>query len=432
MKMGIVSPFIVFKNQKRPFEMPSEWRILTMITDENEARVFSVQSMVDRAMRKPIDSPVLTECLSHSNTVAVIIEDMTRSSPKREVLLRLLDELNAAHIKEQNISIIIGLGTHRAMKPDDIDKLYGQDLTTRFAVFNHDCRSPDMVKIGNLGSGTAVRINRKVHESSFKIGIGSIVPHPLSGFGGGGKIIFPGVVDFDSVLDHHLRLSFHPGTGLGKLKANLFYEEVQTMAQASGLNFIINCILDQRAQVRDVVAGDPISAHLEGIMRSQQAISRKFKGKSDITITTAYPHIEGSQIIKAIAPATRVTHEGGCIILVAECRGGIPDYVLKSFARFHERYGRNLINGVQSYFERRRLIMREGAIDFNMAMAFTLAALQRFRIILVSPDISRVEGEKMGFIHAENLDAAFDMASSFYPSPTVNIIPLGGIILPIF
>ena len=403
-----------------------------MTADEKESRAFSVQSMVDRAMREPIESPVLAECLRHSDTAAVVIEDMTRPSPKREVLIRLLDELDAAHIKEENISIIIGLGTHQAIKPDDITKLFGQDLTTRYAFFNHDCWSSDLVKIGNFASGTAVKINRRVHEASFKIGIGSIVPHPLNGFGGGGKIMFPGVADFDSILDHHLRLSFHPGTGLGKLKANPFYEEVQTMAQTSGLNFIINCILDQRAQVRDVVAGDPISVHREGIQRSQKVISRKFKGKSDITITTAYPHVEGSQIIKAVAPAARVTHEGGCIILVAECRGGIPDFVLNGFARFHELHGRDIMQGVQSYFERKSLIMSEGAVDFNMAMAFTLAALQRFRIILVSPDISRVEAEKMGFILAEDLDDAFDIASSFHPSPTVNIIPLGGIILPVF
>jgi len=38
----------------------------------------------------------------------------------------------------------------------------------------------------------------------------------------------------------------------------------------------------------------------------------------------------------------------------------------------------------------------------------------------------------MGFLYAKNMDNAFDIASSLYPSPTVNIIPLGGIILPIF
>ncbi len=76
--------------------------------------------------------------------------------------------------------------------------------------------------------------------------------------------------------------------------------------------------------------------------------------------------------------------------------------------------------------------MEEGAIDFNMALAMTLAIQHRFKIILVSKDITREVGEKMGFIYAEDLQEAFDLSATICPpNPEVHIIPSGGVILPV-
>lgn len=80
-----------------------------------------------------------------------------------------------------------------------------------------DCHAPDLVPIGRLGDGTEVRNNRLAHAADFRLGIGSIFPHPLNGFGGGGKILFPGIADYDSIFTHHLRHAFRGGFALGVL-----------------------------------------------------------------------------------------------------------------------------------------------------------------------------------------------------------------------
>ena len=51
-----------------------------------------------------------------------------------------------------------------------------------------------------------------------KIGIGCIVPHAFSGFGGGGKIILPGVSHIDSIAyNHGTVVKEHPDcVGVGK------------------------------------------------------------------------------------------------------------------------------------------------------------------------------------------------------------------------
>ena len=423
--------FIIHRNQKISFDVPPEWRLLTFAAFSEQKGSKDVKEQTKRALRNPIQSPSLKEGLTSSDRIAVIVEDITRASPKKIVLETLLEFLDQIHIPKQNITIIISLGTHRGLTPEELENTFGRDLLDRYEFTNHDCHAPDLVPVGRLKTGRAVKINRKVYEATFKIGIGSIFPHPMNGFGGGGKILFPGIADFDAILEHHYKYTFEEGTGLGKIKGNLFYEEVCSIARSAKLNFIINCILDQNDDVHDIVAGDPIHAHLAGIEKCKDILSQRFSKKSDLTLITSFPYTEGPQIVKPLIPASMVTKEGGCIILAADCTDNLPDAFVDSFEKFHSKYGDNLLKCVLEHFENNRSIMEGGAIDFNMALGLTLAVQHRFKIILVSEDIPREKGEKMGFIYSENLENAFELSAAISPNPEVHIIPSGGVILPI-
>jgi len=424
--------FIICRDQKLSFDIPSGWNLLTFATPVDQSPHSDAGELTKRALNNPIQSPTLRDRLTPSDTIAVIVEDLTRASPKKIILETLLQELDDSRIPDENISMVISLGTHRGLTLGELESAFGKELLSRYRFFNHDCRGADLVPVARLKTGREVKVNRTVHEATFRIGIGSIFPHPMNGFGGGGKILFPGVSDFDSIREHHFRYTFQKGTGLGKLEGNTFYEEVCAVATEADLNFVINTILDQGDRVYDIVSGDPIHAHLEGIVKSKGIISQGFSGESDLTIITSFPYDEGPQIVKPLAPAAMVTKEGGCIILAADCTGNLPDAFVDSFEKFHSRYGNNLLAGVLDHFENNRLIMEEGAIDFNMALGMTLALQHRFRIILVSQDIPRETGEKMGFIYAEDLNQAFDLSAEMCPPhPGVHIIPAGGVILPV-
>ena len=422
--------FIFYQHQKIPFEIPPKWKVLTFAQFNDYPLRRNVRELTKNAIKNPIESLSLKDSLSSSDRIAIIVEDLTRASPKKRILEALIEELDQVPIHRENVSVIIAVGTHRGLTPEELETTFGRELLDRYEFINHDCYAPDLVYVGKLKTGQDVKINRKVHEATFRIGIGSIVPHPMNGFGGGGKILFPGVADFDSILQHHLKYTFHKGTGLGKIRENIFYDEVCAIARSAKLDFIINSILDQKDQVYDVVFGDPIHAHLVGIERSKAIISKKFLKKSDLTVITSFPYMEGPQIVKPLIPASMVTKEGGCIILAADCEGNIPDAFVESFERFHSEYGNDLLGGVLKHFENNHLIMEGGAIDFNMALGLTLALQHRFNIILLSKDIPREKGEKMGFIFAEDLEKAFELSETVCPHPKVHIIPSGGIILP--
>ena len=424
--------FIIRRGQKSSFEIPPEWKTLTFAKFNEYSAQKDVRELTKKALKSPVHSKALKDSLSTSDKIAIIVEDLTRASPKKLILDTLLDELDAVGIPNENICVIIALGTHRDLTPEELASTFGRELLDRYEFVNHDCHSSDLVPVATLKTGRAVKINRKVHDATFRIGIGSIFPHPMNGFGGGGKILFPGIADFESIREHHLKYTFHEGTGLGKIEGNAFYEQICSIARAARLDYVINSILDQRDQVYDLVSGDPVQAHLAGIEKSKDIICQKFQKKSDVTIITSFPYAEGPQIVKPLAPAAMVTKEGGCIILSADCEGNLPDAFVDSFERFHSKYSNNLLGGVLDHFEGNRLIMEGGAIDFNMALGMTLATQHRFKIILVSKDISKETGEKMGFMYEEDLEQAFKLSADICPlNPEVHIIPSGGVILPV-
>ncbi|MBW1805515.1 MAG: DUF2088 domain-containing protein, partial [Deltaproteobacteria bacterium] len=185
--------FIIQRGQKRFFEIPPEWNLLTFATVSDKQQVRDVKELTKDALRNPIQASPLEESLSGSDMVVILVEDITRTSPKRIILECILEVLNQTGIPKRNISIIIALGTHRGLTSDELESTYGRDLVDQYEFSNHDCNADDLVTIGRLDTGGDIRINRKFHEATFRIGIGSIVPHPMNGFGGGGKILFPGV-----------------------------------------------------------------------------------------------------------------------------------------------------------------------------------------------------------------------------------------------
>jgi len=423
--------FIIKRGKKEFFNIPSEWNLLTFAILDDHPPHNDVSGLTKKALRNPIESSRLAERLSPSDTIAILIEDLTRASPKGVILQAVLEELEKAGIPDGNIQIIMALGTHRGLTREELEGAFGAELLKRYRFINHDCHAPDLIPVGQLLTGRTVKINRKVHEAHFRIGIGSVFPHPMNGFGGGGKILFPGVADFDSILDHHFQYTFHEGTGLGKIEGNLFYSQVSAVARTARLDFIINSILDQNDRVNDLIAGDPVNAHLAGIEKSKGIISQEFGRKADLTVITSFPYTEGPQIVKPLAPASMVTREGGCIILCADLTGDLPDAFVDSFHRFHSEHGDDLLGSVLQHFSHNRLIMKGGAIDFNMALGMTLAIQHRFKIVLVSQDIPKEKTEKMGFIYAGGLQEAFEIGAEICPRPDVHIIPSGGVILPI-
>jgi nickel-dependent lactate racemase len=423
--------FVRYGSEKWYFDPPSGWRVLTFASFRDRPGEENVEDLTRRALNNPVRSLPLKERISPSDVVAILVEDQTRSSPKKAILKTLLQELEEARVPRKNISVIVALGTHRPLSAEEMESVYGQDVVRNYDFVNHDCHASDLVPVGKLMTGAVVKINRRAAEASFRIGIGSVFPHPLNGFGGGGKILFPGISNFDAILEHHLRYSFRTGSELGRLQGNPFHEEVSSLCAKAGLHFIVNGVLDHNDRLYAIVSGDPVAAHLAGVGLCNGIIAREFPKKADLTVISSFPYTEGPQIMKPLAPASMITEEGGIIILVARCTSPPPDFYLEGCERFRLKYGGRLKEGVFELFERNHRIIEGGAPELNMSVAQALLAQDQFKVILVSKDIPRRSVERLGFAHAADLVEAFALSALWHSSPEVHIVPSGGVILPL-
>ncbi len=421
--------FIRYGHEKIYFNVPETWDVVTMASFEDHPVINSVEKLARNAINKPFDAPPLEKILTSSDKIAILIEDNTRNSPKKHILRILLEYLNNLSIPPDNISILVALGTHQPLSQEELEYTYGQDVVNRYSFYNHDCRADDLVAVGTLKSGATVKINRLAYEADFRIGIGSIFPHPLNGFGGGGKIIFPGVANFDAILEHHLRYSFR-NIVLGCLEKNSFYEEISAMAEAAGLDFIINSVLDHNDNLFGVVSGNPFSAHRTGANICREIITKKFKQKSDVTIISAFPYTQATQLMKPLEPASIITKESGVVILSGKCTSRFQPEYLDACKKFREMNKGNLKESLFNCFDNNRRIIKEGAPELNMSLAQVILAINSYRVILFSKEVSREDTEKLGFIHADTIEGAIRISEKYVKNPSVNIVPSGGVIIP--
>jgi len=110
--------------------------------------------------------------------ITILIDNITRPTPRSKILPVVLDELNHIGVSDRDITVVIALGTHRYMTNREIVEDLGREVVNRVEVINHEWEnSSNFVDLGRTENGTPVMINKKVYESDFIIGVGSVVPH---------------------------------------------------------------------------------------------------------------------------------------------------------------------------------------------------------------------------------------------------------------
>ena len=67
-------------------------------------------------------------------------------------------------------------------------------------VVQHDSRDDSsLVEVGTLATGEPVRLNRAAVEADLLIAVSMVQHHYFAGFGGGPKLVFPGVAGYAEI-----------------------------------------------------------------------------------------------------------------------------------------------------------------------------------------------------------------------------------------
>jgi len=418
------------QEKKEYFSLPKGWDPLYFVETEDGTKIPSVEQMTREALSKPAGPLPFQTLLSRAKSVAIVVDDATRPTPVAKILGTLLAYLEESGFSREKVTIVVAIGTHETMEKEALETRLGKGVLSRYKVVQHNAKQNNLVPVQIPDDGRIVKINPEVAQADLRVGISSVLPHPMAGYGGGPKIVMPGICNFDFIRDHHMKNVGHPRSAAGVTKGNPFQEDCMRVARAVRLDYSLNCVYDQKGQIVRIVGGGLESAFREAVDLCLQKLGHKFDEKVDVTITSTYPHTHGHQFCKGLSAPDVITQNTGAILLVAPIVGPIPGDFLNSFHVIKEKSNNNAASYVKESISKGIAFLPDKSIDFNMAMS-TMFLRPKIRVILVSPFISQKEAEIMGLEHSPSIEEGIKSLGKLYPHAKVAIFPAGGLIVPI-
>jgi len=395
---------------------------LGLIEPKEKPGVLDARAEIERALKEPVGSKKLSEIVKPEHKVAIVVDDATRPAPSHLMVPPILDELNMAGVKNENITIIFGCGTHKAVKNEEVVRLLDEAVLNRVKAISHDCKAEDLVYVGTTQKhGTKVYLNRIFAEADVKILTGDVCFHYYAGYGGGRKSVLPAVSGEETIKHNHAML-LHPNAKTGVLEGNPIHEDMVEAAKLAKVDFILNVVTNSKREIVKAFAGDLEQAFYEGVKVVDDMYRIPVDRKADIVVVSpgGYPaDVNLFQAYKGVDSALEVVKRGGVIVLLAECSQGHGNQVFYDWmVKFSD------IKAIE------REIKRNFVLGGHKAY-YLLKALQNHQIILVSlmPDYYGTNIFKLKTARAVN-DALNEAFSIVGKNAKVWAMPYGNFTLP--
>jgi lactate racemase len=311
--------------------LPERWNV-TISNMQGFQRKALTAAEIAAIIRHPIGMAPLREMAKARKQVAVLFDDTTRATRIAVIAAVVLEELAAAGVPEDNIRFIAATGTHAPMNRFDFVNKLGEEVLRRFPVFNHNAFA-SYVDLGTSSHGINLRVNAEVMSCDLKIGIGSVVPHSFAGFGGGAKIIIPGVCYFETCSGlHQMGMKHnreHPQSrvSLGTYEDNVIRRDMQETALKVGLDMKIDAILNGYGETVALYAGSLVKTYDKALEDARDHYKTRLKTDNDIVIVNNFTKV--AEIECALEPAyPSLNDAGGDIVLIGNApQGHITHYL---------------------------------------------------------------------------------------------------------
>jgi len=307
----------------------------TLVVSKPAEPLSDVEGAIAEALAHPVGSPPLREIARPGDTACIAFTDITRASPDHLLVPALLRELEAAGVRDENITLLCGIGMHRPSTPEEKVIKLGQAVVDRYRVIDNEPQNPDaLVDLGVTPSGTPVSAHRAAVEADLLIATGIVEPHQYAGYSGGRKTVAVGAAG-EPLIAHTHGPAFidDPRTRLGRIEGNPFHEAITEAARRADLRFILNVVLDDEKRVVCVKAGEMVETHAQLVDFARSIYEVDIPHQYDVAIGGAgFP--KDANLYQASRAAsylffapTPVVKPGGFLIIPARCEEGAGDGV---------------------------------------------------------------------------------------------------------
>lgn len=407
-----------FGKEFKEFEIKDE-NIMAELSQNSIETKMTGRDEVVRALMDPIGTQRLSTIVKPGEKIAIVTSDITRPMPSKTVLPPLLDELAEAGVKDEDITVVFALGSHRKHTEDEKKSIVGEAVYSRIRCVDSD---PDHCKmLGTTSSGTPVEIFDKVANANRVICLGNIEYHYFAGYSGGAKAIMPGVSTRAAIQANHSAM-VKDDARAGAINDNPVRQDIEEVVRFLPIDFILNVVLDENKTIIKAVAGHHVEAHREGCRFLDSLYKIKIPVKADIVITTpgGFPKdINLYQAQKALDNAKHAVRDGGIIILLAACTEGYGESV---FTRW--------INTSSSPDDLVKKIKENFELGGHKAAAIALVE-KKARVFIVS-DMSHEMSKRLYMEPFDSMDTALSFAfSELGTDARVLLMPHGSSTLPV-
>jgi nickel-dependent lactate racemase len=280
----------------------------------------------------------LSASLKGVSDVGIVVADKTRLCEYPIYLPVITSFLLEAGIQAPDITFHIAYGTHAPQTHEECLTSYGETYK-QFQFVHHNSRARETFQtLGNTSRGTSIRIAGRVLQHDLLISFGAILHHYFAGYGGGRKLLFPGLAAHESILENHrLFLDFKTqkpaeGCASGELDHNPLALDLEEINNLLPPRLEILAILNSQKQVCELSTGTSYDDFREVCQRYDHYFRSSGVQQYDLVVASAggYPKdINFIQAHKSIHNAASFVKNGGKLVIFAECSDGIgnPDFM---------------------------------------------------------------------------------------------------------
>jgi nickel-dependent lactate racemase len=410
---------LYFKGEEVYFDLPDSWNLLAQAEPKEAPAVADLKAAVKEGLMDPLETKPLQDLVPSSGDVVIISEDQTRPSPIGQVMEPLVEMLNQYGVDDDRIKVVIGRGTHRKATDQEVRAKLGA-MAQRFEVTIHDCDDTDnLVLMGMTGRDTPVWINRRVAEAGLSMAIGTINPHYFAGYGGGAKLVLPGVSGRETIAQNHSMVADDKARQ-GIMEGNPIWEDMLEAARIANLGMKIDLVLNTRKEVHKLFAGEVEAVQRAAVKALLDVYGLEVPKMADITLTSGYPlEVDLIQSGKAMLLANEVTREGGAIVLLSALSDGAGPKMYETLSQKPD--ADTIVQWI-----------REGKTEPTSGplAAMIRNLLQSKTLMVVSDGMTGQQIEDMDMEYAPSIGEAIEKLKPRFESPDVIISPVGGSTFP--
>jgi nickel-dependent lactate racemase len=309
--------------------LPDRWSVFNVPMPEDVPLPDPKGSVLEKLAR-PLGCQPLSREVGPGTKVALAVTDVSRPCPDYLLVPPILKELEKAGVAREDVTILIGVGEHRPVTPQEMIPKFGREVVDNYRIINHNARDREnLIDLGKTAEGVPQVVNALFGRVDYIITLGVVDLHQYAGFSGGAKTVSVGCAGEESIkYTHSADFLDRSGAVPGNVEGNLFQEALWEIAKPFPLKFGLNVILNEKGEILEMEAGDPRTVHRKLI----DIARKKFIYYVDQQFDGAFlgvPHPKDVNLYQATRAVTyqslsgrSIFRKGAVLNLIASCPEG--------------------------------------------------------------------------------------------------------------